>query len=98
MTPQIAIPLTATPAQTVSATLGNQSCEISVYQKRTGLYLDLSVNGALIAAGLLCRDATWLVRAEYSGFVGDLAFVDTQGNDDPVYGGLGSRFQLVWGS
>lgn len=98
MTPQVAIPLIATPSQTLTVTLGNQSCAISVYQRRTGLYLDLSINGAAIATGLLCRDRVRLVRAAYRAFVGELAFIDTQGANDPAYSGLGSRYVLVWGT
>lgn len=98
MTPQVAIPLAATPSQTLTVTLGNQSCAISVYQRRTGLYLDLSINGSAIATGLLCRDRVRLVRASYRPFIGDLAFIDTQGANDPDYSGLGSRYILVWGT
>jgi hypothetical protein len=90
------IPLVATPSQTLAVTLGNQSCVINVYQKRTGLYLDLSVKNALIVGGVICRDRVWMVQDSYLGFVGDLGFVDTQGLSDPGYTGLGTRFQLIW--
>ena len=91
------IPLNATPAQTLNAvTLGNQSCKINVYQKRTGLFLDLYVSNALIIGGVICRDRVWMVQDAYFGFVGDLGFVDTQGLADPDYTGLGTRFQLIW--
>ncbi|WP_374413299.1 hypothetical protein [Novosphingobium colocasiae] len=90
------IPLAALPAQTVNIRLAQQSCRLSVYQKRTGLYLDLWINDALVAAGMLARDRVWLIRSPAAGFVGDLAFIDTQGKDDPEYTGLADRFQLVW--
>ena len=32
----------------------------------------------------------------YTGFIGNLLFIDTQGNSDPSYDGLGSRFSLVY--
>jgi len=32
----------------------------------------------------------------YTGFVGQLMFVDTQGFDDPISSGFGTRFQLQW--
>lgn len=90
------IPLQAVSSQTLSAVLANQNCQIAVYQKTTGLYFDLSVNNAPIVTTKLCRDRVKLVRQEYLGFDGDLAFVDTQGRDDPEYAGLGSRFVLVY--
>lgn len=91
------IPLTAVPAQRLSVTLGTQRCSISVYQKTTGLYFDLSVAGTLVVAGMICRNRVNLVRNRYiTSFVGDLAIIDTQGNLDPDYTGLGSRYQLVY--
>jgi hypothetical protein len=37
-----------------------------------------------------------LVDAGYRGFIGDFAMIDTQGRADPVYSGLGGRYQLVY--
>jgi hypothetical protein len=91
------IPVQAVPSQTFTVQLGNQSCHITIYQKRTGLYLDLFADGAPIGVGILCHDRVWLIRDAYLGFVGDLAFIDTQGTDDPDYTSLGTRFVLVWG-
>ncbi|WP_432778202.1 hypothetical protein QZL74_14595 [Burkholderia gladioli pv. alliicola] len=90
------IPLSAVASQKLSVMLAQQNCQIAVYQKTTGLYLDLQVNNAPIRTAMLCRDRVFLVRFAYLGFVGDLAFFDTQGVDDPDYTGLGTRFQLVY--
>lgn len=90
------IPLDAVPSQTVDIVLNNQVCTISVYQKSTGLFLDLSVNNALIIGGVLCENANRIVRSAYLGFIGDLAFLDTQGSTDPVYTGFGSRYELLY--
>jgi hypothetical protein len=90
------IPLSATPSQSLAIQLGGKSCRISVYQKRTGLFIDLSVNDVVVLPGVLGRDRTWLVRGAHIGFPGDLTFIDSQGATDPVYTGLGSRFSLVW--
>ncbi|HQS69803.1 MAG TPA: hypothetical protein PLM58_09240 [Novosphingobium sp.] len=90
------IPLSAEPSQTLAIQLGGVSCRVTVYQKRTGLYVDVSVNDRLVLSGILGRDRTWLVRGKHFGFPGDLTFIDTQGTADPVYTGLGDRFKLVW--
>lgn len=90
------IPLTPVPAQTLSVVLSDQNCQISVYQKSTGVYLDLELNNSPIATAVLCHDRARLVRSAYLGFVGDLTFVDTQGHADPQYQGLGSRFVLAY--
>lgn len=93
--PQI-VPLNATPSQELTVGLNGQSCQIAVYQKSRGLFLDLYVNDGPIIAGVLCLNMNRIVRDLYFGFLGDLAFVDTQGSADPVYTGLGARFQLVY--
>jgi hypothetical protein len=94
----VLVPLSATPAQTISVQLGTQSCSISVYQKATGLFCDLSVSGTLIIAGVLVHNACKIVRDAYLGFAGDLVFYDTQGNSDPTYDGLGARYILTYQS
>ncbi|HAP27314.1 MAG TPA: hypothetical protein DCR74_17190 [Achromobacter sp.] len=90
------IPLKPVPSQTLSVLLNGQNCQISVFQKSTGVYLDLYLNNSPIVSAVLCHDRVRLVRSDYLGFVGDLTFVDTQGHADPEYTGLGSRFVLAY--
>lgn len=90
------IPLKSVASQTFAINLAGQDCTINVYQKTTGLYLDLYVGTTAIITTQICLDRVKLVRYAYLGFIGDLAFMDTQGVDDPVYTGLGSRFQLMY--
>lgn len=97
MTQQV-IPLQALPAQTFEATLGTQDCEISLQQMATGLFASLSVSGAPVISGRYCNDRVGLVRQAYLGFAGWLYFVDTQGDCDPYYEGLGTRYILVYES
>lgn len=92
----LVVPLQSLPSQTVSVTLGGQACDVHVYQRSTGLYLDLSVSSALVIGGVIAHDRNRLVRSAYLGFVGDLAFVDTQGTSDPDYTGLADRFLLIY--
>lgn len=90
------IPLTATPNQQLSVVLAQQNCQISVYQKSTGLYLDLTVNNVPVVTTRLCLNGVPMVIQPYLGFVGELIFLDDQGANDPDYTGLGSRFFLVY--
>ena len=90
------VPLQATPNQEVTVPLGGQPCRIHVYQKSTGLFVDLYVNDALIIGGVIALDAVKIVRDAYLGFIGDLAFFDTQGSVDPDYLKLGSRWVLAY--
>jgi hypothetical protein len=90
------IPLIATPSQTLSVQLGQQSCRINVRQRRTGLFIDLYLQDVPIALGVKALNLRFLVREAYLGFIGDLYFIDTMGADDPDFTGLASRFLFVW--
>ncbi len=90
------IPIQSVASQNFSVTLNGQDCDIAIYQKSTGLFYDLTLNNTLIVGTFLCTDRTYLVRYPYLGFLGNLAFVDTQGNTDPVYTGLGNRYLFVY--
>lgn len=98
----LVVPLQPVPSQTVSVMLNNQACTINVYQKAAHLYVDLLVNNALIIGGVIAENLNVIVRSAYLGFIGDLAFFDTQGSQlpggptDPVYTGLGSRYVLEY--
>lgn len=90
------IPLKAVPNQQLTVQLNGQYCQINVYQKFFGLFLDLYVNNVLVIGGCICQNLNRIVRSAYLGFQGDLGFADTQGTSNPYYTGLGSRFQLVY--
>lgn len=90
------VPLQPVPAQELSVTLSDQVCQIRVWQKATGMFIDLYVDNALVIGGVLCENLNKIVRSAYLGFSGDLAFIDTQGSSDPDYAGLGSRFKLAY--
>ena len=90
------IPLQAVPSQIVAVYLGTQACTLIVQQKSTGLFLSLYVSNTLVIGGVLCLNATKIVRSAYLGFTGDLAFYDTAGSDDPDYTGLGGRYMLAY--
>lgn len=88
------VPLIPTPSQTLTIQLANQPCTINVYQRSTGVFIDLFVNDAPIITSVICQDRNRIVRDTYLGFLGDLAFFDLQGEDDPYYTGLGDRWVL----
>ena len=90
------VPLLPTPAQELSIPLGGQPCQLRVYAKAFGIYVDVFVNDALVIGGVVARNLTRIVRSGYLGFTGDLYFVDTTGNDDPAVAGLGGRFVLIY--
>ena len=94
VTARFIVPLLTVPAQAITCTLNDQPCSINVYQRTTGLYVDVGVNDRLIIAGVIALDRIKIVRDVYLGFVGDLAFWDSQGTSDPDWTGLNSRYFL----
>lgn len=95
------IPVRAVPNQFLSVQLQGQPTELAIYQKSTGLFMDVFVNSSLIIGGVLCLNRKAIVRTAYLGFIGDLAFFDNQpsaffGPADPVYTGLGARWPLYY--
>jgi hypothetical protein len=90
----LVVPLQAVPSQTLSVILASQNCRINVYQKSTGLFLDLFVNDVALMTTVLCRGRLSMTSKASMGFVGDLFFKDLLGAADPDYTGLGTRFLL----
>ncbi len=90
------IPLAPVPSQILTINLAGQNCLISVYLLGENLYLDFSLSNRTILSGVLCHDRVKLVQLDYFGFVGDIAFFDSQGTNDPTYDGFGSRYFLAY--
>ena len=90
------VPLQPVPSQVSKVVLGGQNCQINIYQKPQGIFVDISADDVEIITGTIAREIAPLVSRGYTGLIGNLLFIDTQGNSDPSYDGLGSRFSLVY--
>lgn len=91
-----AIPMQPIPSQILKVTTSGQQLQIAIFQKSTGLFLSLKIEGVPAVDMVLCHDRVRLVRQAYLGMIGDLCFMDTQGLQDPSYDGLGSRYLLLY--
>lgn len=90
------VPLRALPNQTLQIQLNGQACTINVFQLNYGLFITVYVGSQLIVPSVICENLVVIVRNAYLGFSGDFVFVDTQGSLDPVFTGLGARWQLAY--
>lgn len=90
------VPVQAVPNQTISILLGGQSCQITLTTRFFGLFFDLAVSNENVRNGVICQNLNRIIRYPSLGFTGDFWWTDTQGSDDPVYTGLGSRFLLEY--
>ncbi|CNF26928.1 Uncharacterised protein [Yersinia nurmii] len=83
-------------SQEFSVQLSGQQCNIRLIQRTSAIYMDLTVDGNPIMQGVPCYFGNRMVRYSYLGFKGDLLFLDSVGQNDPQWEGLGSRFQLFY--
>ena len=95
------VPLSAKASQTARVTLSGQPCTLAVYQKASGLYMDVYSNDALVVGGVACLCGPLVVQNTYFGFVGDFTWIDTGAQpladaSDPSYDGIGSRWFLAY--
>lgn len=93
-TMRFVVPLLTVASQILTVQLNDQSCNLNVYQRTTGLFIDVGISGNLIIAGVIAHDRCKVVRNSYLGFIGDLAFWDSQGTSDPDWTGLNQRYYL----
>ncbi len=90
------VPIQAAENQNVQTNLNGQAVQLNIYQKSTGLFMDVLVSNLPVVYGIICEDRNRIIRSPYLGFAGDLTFVDQQGASDPVYSGLGTRYLLYY--
>lgn len=92
----ITVPLRPVPSQSVNIVLSGQPCIIGLREIGGRQYLSLSLNGVPICDNVLVVNRSAIVRAGYTGFVGDLAAIDTQGDEAPQHSGWGDRWFLAY--
>ena len=91
------IPIDAVPNQEIITVLNEQQCKITLRTLGDNVYFSLEEsNLGIICQGVRCVDRSALIRAAYTGFVGDITFIDLEANDDPVYTGFNTRFLLLY--
>lgn len=105
------VPLAPNPNQTLQIVLAGQNCAIELrsldgYATTDTVSFDgtqpylaftLDVSGVSITRTQNCLNRKrLLINRQYLGFVGDFMFIDTQGQDDPQFDGLGTRWLLVY--
>jgi len=91
------IPTGAVAAQRLSVILAQQTVTIILRQLATGLYINVETNVKQIVGLVICQNRNRIVRDAYLGFLGDFIFNDTTNQgEDPIFTGLGTRFQLLY--
>ena len=98
----VEVPLRAEPAQALGIVLGGQNVSMRIYTRDNlgtpCMYCDLAVDGTMVWLGHTCHNLQDLKFYSYLPFSGVLRFVDLQGNADPQWEGLGTRWVLLYGA
>jgi len=93
----IRIPLAAVPLQTLAIVVAAQACQIALRQNGANMYFDLTVNNVTIVLSRIVRNKQLLLLdTQYRGFIGDFVFNDTQGDTQPEFSGLDTRYRLYY--
>lgn len=90
------IPLRKIPNQSLSCTLNEQSCVIKIRMLGDDLYLSLFKDDEPVCQNVILVDRSAIVRAAYTGFIGDLIVVDKNGQEKPQYDGWNDRWVLLY--
>ena len=90
------IPLQQVPNQSLTCVLAGQSCVITIRMLSKNLYLSLSKDNTPICQNVLLVDRSAIVRAAYTGFIGDLIVIDKRGQESPFYTGWNDRWVLLY--
>lgn len=91
------VPLQAVASQTLAVTLAGQACEIALRTNGGNMYFDLTAGGVSIVRSRIVRNKQLLLLdARYQPFLGDFLFNDTQGDTQPNFAGLDTRYVLYY--
>jgi len=90
------IPINPYANQDLTVMLSGQKCQITIKQKSTGVFIDVTANNVLMIQGQICIDRVPVLFSDYRGFIGTLQFEDTQGKEAPICTGFGTRWQLAY--
>lgn len=90
------IPIDQLPNQSFDIDLNDQRCRFEFITRGIFLYMNLTIDDEEKANGIICLNNVDLIQYPDIGLDGKLYFTDTQGNLDPMYYGLGDRWQLIF--
>ena len=98
----VEVPLRAVPSQALGIVLGGQNVSLRFYTRdylgTPRLFCDLAVDGTMVWLGHICNNLQNLKLYSYLPFSGALRFVDLQGDAEPQWEGLGTRWVLLYGT
>ncbi len=90
------IPIRSIPGQMFLVVLNGQNCYFKILSRRGHLFCGLTIDETPVFDGMVCRDRLPLKQSRVQPLIGNVAFFDTEGEEDPRWKGLGTRFRFVY--
>lgn len=90
------IPIDKLPNQSFDIELEEKRCRFDFITKGVFLYMNLVIDEVEKLNGIICLNNVDLIQYKDIDFNGRLYFLDTQGDLDPIYYGLGTRWLLFY--
>lgn len=88
------IPLNKYPNQSLTVLLNKQKCHITIKQKKTGVFIDVTVDDKVMVIGQIAINNVPILFHDYRGFNGTITFIDKNGNSNPDFNGFGDKYTL----
>ena len=89
-------PLTPIPHQLVASVVGSQSYEITIRQMGSSLFTSVVIDGEQITRNVRATSGGSITPWGDARVGTQIYWQDTQGDDDPQFDGLGSRWLLCY--
>lgn len=84
------------PNQSFDVEIDDKRCHFEFITKAFFMYVNISIDEVEKLNGIMCLNKVDMIKYKDAGLEGKLYFEDTQGNLDPIYYGLGSRWILIY--
>lgn len=82
--------------QTFTCVLNGQDAVITLRVLNGLVYMDLVVNQTTIVLNELCHNRVVINLHKYKPLIGNLVFIDIEGQKDPIFSEFNSRYKLYY--
>lgn len=90
------VPLSAVPSQKMQIVINNQDVTLTIAQRGSNVYADISVGTTIVRSGAICLDRVPILQPSTTTFIGNLIFIDMSGHNNPDWREYGSRYMLIY--
>ena len=89
------IPIEKQPNQRFTVRINDKNVQIELITRGLFMYANISVENEPLFSGVICLNGVNIIRYPNKKLNCKIFFKDTQGEEDPVWLGLGDRWVLI---